>query len=106
MRPGSPLAHVRIASTFAAVLLVAARTAAAQELLREHLGNQSGFAAVSFPDLDGDGIRDYALKVGDPYATDVEIRSGASGALLRAIAGIDGLLDSLADAGDVDGDGL
>ena len=61
----------------------------------------------SIEDLNGDGRRD--LIVGDGVANQVELRSGANGALLGTIngpAGFCGFGHDVASMGDVDGDGL
>jgi hypothetical protein len=84
------------------------------EIRRLNSGGQScddfGFSVAGVPDLDGDGVPD--VWVGGPGGTlgdrgSIDAFSGASGALLRALAGDDGvrrLGTTLAWAGDVDGD--
>jgi hypothetical protein len=88
--------------------------AEAQQLLRAHADGY-GSGAASLADLDGDAVPDYAVQRFDPDAERdaVELRSGASGALIRSIpSGEPSKFDSwlfgwaLADAGDVDGDGV
>jgi hypothetical protein len=70
----------------------------------------TGSRALAFAaDLDGDGIRD--LLCGVPFLSDrgvVQLRSGASGALLSEVQGASGdyLGGSVAGLGDVDRDGI
>ena len=88
-------------------------------LLRTHFGSQTndwfGETLASLRDLDGDGVRE--LMVGAPGADlgsntnagRVFVYSGATGTLLRQILpanGVEGFGHSLANAGDVDADGL
>jgi hypothetical protein len=88
--------------------------AEAQELLRSHTWGY-GFEVVRLADVDGDAVADYAVQGADNNANGqeiVEVRSGKSGALIRSIptgapAGeIWSFGSALADAGDVDGDGV
>ena len=68
--------------------------------------NQYGYAIADAGDADADGTHD--ILVGDPFgAGAVELRSGATGALLHRFTGGagDGLGAAVASAGDVDGDG-
>jgi len=98
--------------SFAAFFVVPLR-AEAQELLREHDDGYE-FEAAALADVNGDGVPDYALQRYDPKAkvNGVEVRGGKKGALIRAIptpapAGEDWSFGvALADAGDVDGDGV
>jgi hypothetical protein len=86
-------------------------------VMRHHAGSIAAVgefgAAVAFVgDLDGDAIADYA--VGDPQLNlsgpgQVTVYSGASGALLRTLAGAgtpDAFGSSIARVDDVDGDGV
>ena len=85
-------------------------------LLRQHQGGMSdgtwtleelGRFAVSLPDVDGDGVRDYAGQGGYP-GSQVLLFSGATGALLHHYPTL-GAIDiglGIADAGDADGDGV
>ncbi|MEM7200833.1 MAG: hypothetical protein AAF628_11235 [Planctomycetota bacterium] len=57
-----------------------------------------GSCMAAIPDANGDGIDDLALCIG----TALELRSGATGQVLRSWPGEDG---PIASAGDVDGDG-
>ncbi|HTF87329.1 MAG TPA: integrin alpha [Planctomycetota bacterium] len=83
--------------------------------LASFLGNSAGdgfgLALASLGDVDLDGVNDFAIAspLGlQPAGTNpmVELRSGASGALLRRIAGAPGSLfgTALASAGDINGD--
>jgi hypothetical protein len=91
-----------------------ARPTCAQTLIRTHEGPATGGAfgtsIAALQDLDGDGVRDYAIS--DPgngfHAGTVDVYSGATGANLFTIHGSDsGTFGSaLSDAGDVDGDGI
>jgi hypothetical protein len=90
-----------------------------QELIREHVGpatgGEFGRALVALADLDGDGVREYA--VSDPgwiessqtqaHAGTVDVFSGATGATLFTIqgSGSGSFGRELCDAGDADGDG-
>jgi hypothetical protein len=72
-------------------------------------GDALGAAAVAVHDLDGDGVRDLALGAPGDELRRVRLHSGADGAFLFSLAGTaaaDGFGSSLADVGDVDGDGL
>lgn len=102
-----------LASVFFA-LVGASQADAVQEVLHEKAGKDHwllGSAVESLEDLDGDGIRDFA--VGAPHARDfrglVKVYSGRTGDGILRIAGPEtgpswfGL--SIANAGDVDGDG-
>ena len=100
-----------LSSLFLAVVPLPAE---GQQLLRKHFDGY-GFEAAALADIDGDAVGDYALLLYDPKANlqeTVELRSGSSGALIRAIP--KGAPPSenwqfgaaLADAGDVDGDGV
>ena len=85
-------------------------------VLRTHIGNfdgeQLGGAVAMVADLDGDGVHDYAIgAIQGPssFSSKVIVRSGASGALLGTILPpAKGLLlaGQIADAGDVNGDGV
>lgn len=95
-------------------LVVVAHRAEAQELLRTHVDGY-GAAATVLADLDGDGVRDYAVARFDPKSggqETVEVRSGRSGALIRSIpsgapAGVSWYFGfALAELGDVDADGV
>ena len=97
--------------SFAAFFVIPQR-AEAQELLREH-DDGYGFEAVALADVNGDAVADYAAqRVFASGKEIVEVRGGQRGALIRAIptpapAGeIWSFGVSLADAGDVDGDGV
>ncbi|MCC6408174.1 MAG: FG-GAP repeat protein [Planctomycetes bacterium] len=72
-----------------------------------------GFAIAALDDQDGDGVADFAI--GAPCAPGVQqpgsvrLVSGANGATLQTQSGwfaLDGYGSALANAGDVDGDGL
>jgi VCBS repeat protein/FG-GAP repeat protein len=59
--------------------------------LRDHStasGALYAYCVAALPDLDGDGIAEYAIPVSDTYKTPgfVEIRSGASGNLLKSLS--------------------
>lgn len=61
------------------------------------------------PDFDGDGVRDWVTAQGAFTTDSVELRSGATGALVQeihAITGGFGLLGALDALGDVNGDGI
>jgi hypothetical protein len=89
-------------------------TARGQALLRTHEGPSTGGAfgwkVASLPDLDGDGIVDYAIS--DPWlgfhAGTIDVFSGASGATLFTIqgSGSGSFGWAICDAGDVNGDGI
>lgn len=95
-------------------LLSGTDTALAQELIREHLGPVSGgafgTAIAPLPDLDGDGVTEYA--VSDPgggfHTGTVDVFSGGTGATLFTIqgSGTGTFGVAIGDAGDVDGDGI
>lgn len=93
--------------------IVGMTTAPAQELIREHLGPAGGGylgrTVTAVVDLDGDGVRDYAI--GDlDYVSygNVRIHSGADGSILFSILGsTSGTFGSaIAAGGDFDGDGI
>jgi hypothetical protein len=83
-------------------------------LIREGLGSVSaellGLAVESLADLDGDLVRDYAISSpGDDATAHVTVYSGASGTVLLSLTSsppefVFGF--ALADAGDVDSDGI
>mgnify|MGYP001564575253 CR=1 FL=1 len=62
--------------------------------------------AANLGDLDGDGMADAILDVGEPDKAD--IRSGATGALIFALAGLEleGFKQAFSACGDVNGDGV
>jgi hypothetical protein len=80
-------------------------------VLRDHLGAADdgfGWAVASVRDLDADGVRDYVISA--PLVSEVAyVYSGQSGSLLLTLGPVNGagfFGRALADAGDVDGDGL
>ncbi len=88
-------------------------------LSRSHAGDRLqafyGSSVAALGDLDGDGIGEYLVGVpgdggnGLPRAGRIEIRSGATGAVLADLAGDQAGMQlgySVAAAGDLDGDGL
>ena len=90
-----------------AIALVLAPLAAAQEMQYELDApagvTRYGQAVAALPDVNGDGLPDFALSA---YFQRVELHSGADGALLglreNAVLGYG---YALANAGDTDGDG-
>lgn len=94
-------------------LLVAAPTEAGTGVLRMFVAAGASVAwsipsaaevLVALPDQNGDGRPDLALLV--PATGQLEVRSGATGTLLRTVVAA-GLLPAAVDAGaDVDGDGV
>ena len=94
-----------LARSFATWGALSLGEARAQELLREWFGDPNqgaiGHAVTSFPDLDGDGVREIGFTADGTFAG--EVRSGASGVrLFRFNYGV----RRLAPLGDLDGDGL
>jgi hypothetical protein len=89
-------------------------TVQAQELVREHLGPVNGgwlgHSIAALADLDGDGVREYAVgDVGGSFhAGTVDVHSGATGTLLYSIQGSgSGTFGAvIADGGDRNGDGI
>jgi hypothetical protein len=75
-------------------------------------GEELGFGTASLADLDGDGVRDYAVSATlDPhgFAAMVLVFSGATGAQLAKIVSPSNdqpLLPWISDAGDLNGDGF
>lgn len=71
-------------------------------------GGYFGWAVSELADVDGDGVTDFIT--GEPFAatSSVSVFSGASGARLWSVDGDPGgaLSYSIADVGDVDGDGV
>ena len=80
----------------------------------QQVGDGFGSALTSLPDLDGDGVPDFAA--GAPWPTStagqrpyVDLVSGAGGSLIRRLEGEPGngqYGNALASLGDVDGDGV
>lgn len=100
----------------AVVLLLTSIADAGEELYRVNVPgtNPVGYEGVSLDDVDGDGVRDFAIAeprtdfVPEPFGR-IRIFSGATGTLVRTIRGnptIGIIGGTLLDAGDVDGDGL
>ncbi|MCE9593547.1 MAG: integrin alpha [Planctomycetes bacterium] len=98
---------------------VLAVSGASGATLRSHQGvggplGDFGFAVVFLGDVDGDSIADYAvgdtrLQLAVAGPGEVVLFSGATGGVLRTLTGakaVDCFGASLANAGDVDGDGL
>jgi len=89
-----------------ACVLLAAAPARAQQLIRKH-GYGCGFGVTGLRNIDGDGVGDYAFA--DYHSPGVLVRSGKSGASLFKIDAPPNVADfgtSLADGGDIDGDGI
>jgi hypothetical protein len=95
------------------------RSGADGSVIRTHPGlgtrNAHGISLARIEDLDGDGVAEYAaggrpdLSLPAPQNLPVLVRSGATGAvILTLMAGTptDAFGDTVADAGDVDGDGV
>jgi hypothetical protein len=110
--PGKELALHADAGT------VEVRSGADGSVIRSHLGlgtgNAHGISLARIADLDGDGVAEYAaggrpdLSGTVPQNLPVLVRSGATGAViltLQAGAPTDDFGATVADAGDVDGDG-
>jgi hypothetical protein len=97
-------------SVLALIVIADLGSARGQELVRRHegpdTGGHYGASLASLADLDGDGVREYAISDVD-YGY-VDVRSGATGAILFSIPGTSsGTFGwSICDAGDVDGDGV
>jgi len=90
---------------FAAFGALSVGSARAQEVLQEWFGDPYqgaiGHSVASFPDLDGDGVREIGFTADATFAG--ELRSGATGVrLFRFSYGV----KRLAPLGDLDGDGL
>jgi len=76
-------------------------------LIRTHVGiGAYGNSFALLGDLDGDGVRDFAI--GSGGASRVWVLSGATGAELMQLSRhpVDGFGHALADAGDMNGDGV
>src|SRR5204862_4034445 len=79
------------------------------------LEDKYGVSVAGLGDVDGDGVGDFvvgasrAFSQPQPvYPPRVDVRSGATGALLYALIGFTGseFGTSVANAGDIDGDGI
>lgn len=102
---GSSSGAVRVVSGASGAKLYDVLGAGANELF--------GYALAALDDQDGDGVGDFAVGApcapGVPKPGSVRLVSGANGATLAVQSGwndLDGLGSALANAGDVDGDGL
>jgi FG-GAP repeat protein len=113
IRGGTPVNHKQCLSIVFALLGVS-QWAAAQTLIRTHKGpateSEFGRVVAALSDLDGDGVRDYAISDTGYFQRpgSVDVYSGATGANLFSVQGPgdNQFGHSLSDAGDVDGDGV
>jgi hypothetical protein len=110
---GAPYSNINLYSAGSAWLLSGATGAALQTWRGSGLNDQLGLALASVDDADGDGLADVVIGVpnyaGSSVAGSAELRSSATGALLRTYLGVlagGAFGASVTALDDLDGDGV